>query len=445
MKSSTLCANDEWRATYRAANPGVGRSRGTAHTGAWSNTRDAGELLGVTARLHPQLRRCINALDLPAAEPVGIDLGWDEIESWLRGARRLEVPDGLIIRRSVGDQIPLWGDLMRSKRLRLRLAVISWSQGLALDAVEDKAFDYWEDFLGVEQARERAVRSGKPRDVKEKLADELRALSRAASRARPHANPRSGLPGYGPHEWSSFWTQKYRDIPELFADDGIQKTALPRELLSQGWHLVAPLDALGWMIAQTVLGRTKGRASALGRAHLGLSDGFRAADRARFFGRLSRLNRPSSELATLTIQRLILDGLAALGVVPETISDAGLPVQTLLIGEHDEGDCCVVISGEHLRIWRRSGPTPGLSWSSEPAFQARLPDDFTMAVLAEDAVALRGKPEQDRPFSFTIARLQLHTFPRNPEAFPADAWSARTRLRPESYVPFVSRRVADWT
>ncbi len=422
MKTSTLCANDGWRTRYRQEHPDTGRSQGTAITKAWSNSRDAGEILGVTARLHPQLRRCINALDLPEPYPAVMDVRWFE------HIRRSNVPDGLVIRHSADNPIPLWGHLMRAKRLRLRLAVIGWSQGLTLETVQDLPIRYWEDFLGVEQARERMVRSGKPRDVKERLERELTRLQEEAARAPiPHPDPRSGLPGHSPREWSVL-DEKYRNVPLMFPDDGIQRTGLSREMLSQGWHLVAPEQTLGWMVAQTVLGDTRRKATCLGRTHLGLNDGFRSADRARFFTKLSRQHR---DLATLTLQRITIRALADLGVVPGTITDAGIPIQTLLLGRHEERDCCVLICGEHLRVWYRSGAT----WGSEPGLLMRLPDDFAMVILGEDAVALEGVRKGGRRSPIAISQLQLHTFPRTPATFPANAWARRTGLAPVSVIP----------
>lgn len=422
MKSDTLCANDLWRSRYQQKHPDIGRSQGASTTEAWSNSRDAGELLGVTARLHPQLRQCVNALNLPQPHPTGFDV------RWLEDVRRRNVPDGLVIRHSADDPIPLWGHLMRAKRLRLRLAVIGWSQGLALETVQDRPSRYWEDFLGVEQVREHRVRSGKPRDVKEKLERELTRLQEVATRAPlPHPDPRSGLPGHSPREWSALH-EKYRNVPDLFPDDDIQRTGLSREMLTQGWHLVAPEQTLGWMVAQPVLGDTRRKATSLGRTHLGLKDGFRSADRARFFTKLSRQHR---YLATLTLQRIIIGALADLGVVPATVTDAGIPIQTLLVGRHAERDCCVLVCGEHLRVWYRSGAT----WGSEPALLMRLPDDFDMVILGEDAVTLEGVRKDGRRSPIAVSQLQLHTFPRTPATFPANAWAYRTGLRPMSVIP----------
>jgi hypothetical protein len=102
--------------------------------------------------------------------------------------------------------------------------------------------------------------------------------------------------------------------------DDAPRTSLTPGLLSQGWHLVAPVQVLGWMVAHDVLDDTRGTARDLGVNHLGLRAGFRSANRARYFAKLCRQHR---DLATLTLQRNIIWALADLGVIPEAATDAG--------------------------------------------------------------------------------------------------------------------------
>lgn len=408
----------------------MGRSQGTASTKAWSNSRDAGHLLGLTARLHPQLRSCIDALGLEKGE-------------------QFRVPDALVIRSSADDPVPLWGHLMRAKRLRLRLALIGWAQGIDLAAMETQPVP-WESLLALEQFRRHAVHGGKERDYKNVLGRELKVLQQQVARTDPpNPAPRSGVAGqmlWAADEWSAL-DEKYRLVPEhplvdvldlpshmsATASD-VAWTSLDPGLLSQGWHLVVPEQVLGWMVAQHVLGDTRRSARNLGEKHLGLRDGFRSADRARYFAKLSRQHR---DLATLTLQRNIIWALADLGVIPEAVTDVGVPIQTMLVGQHQERDCCVLISGDHFRLWYRNGA----HWSREPSFVARLPEHFSMVTVGDDAVTLRGIRKSDFPSPMTVTQLQLHTFPRNPTTFPANAWSRRTLLNPASVIPKVSTEV----
>jgi hypothetical protein len=431
VTSRTFCPTDEWRTRYRELHRDVGRSQGTASTKAWSNSRDAGDLLGRTARLHPQLRSCIDALGLEEGE-------------------RNRVPDALLIRSSADDPVPLWGHLMRAKRLRLRLALIGWAQGIDLETVQDQPIN-WENLLASEQFRRHAVHGGKERDDKKELARELDTLQQQAALAHPpNPAPRSGVAGqmlWPAHEWSAL-DEKYRLVPEIplverldlpshlsAAGSDAPRTSLDPGLLSQGWHLVAPEQILGWMVAQHVLGDTRRIARNLGVKHLGLRDGFRSADRARYFAKLSRQHR---DLATLTLQRNIIWSLADLGVIPETAADAGVPVQTLLVGQHQRRDCCVLISGDHLRLWYRIGT----HWSREPSLLARLPENFSMVIVRDDAVTLKGTRNGEFPFPITLTQLQLHTFPRTPSTFPVKAWARRTGLNPASVIPLGSSDVA---
>ena len=394
----------------------MGRSQGTASTAAWSNSRDAGEMLGLTARLHPQLRSCIEALGLEEGELV-------------------MVPDALLIRSSADDPVPLWGHLMRDNRLRLRLALIGWAQGIDLETVHDEPIN-WEEFLACEQVRRHVVYGGEERDDKKGLDGELKALQDRAARAHPpNPDPRSGVTGQA-HEWDEL-ADKYRLVLERLpaARSDAPGTSLAPGLLSQGWHLVAPLEVLGWMVAQKLLGNTRGTAKNLGVKHLGLRDGFRSADRARYFAKLSRQHR---DLATLTLQRNIIGALADLGVIPETATDAGVPVQTMLVGQHQRKDCCVLISGDHLRLWYRIGAY----WSREPSFLARLPENFSMVIVREDAVTLKGTRNGEFPFPMTVTQLQLHTFPRIPSTFPVKVWARRTGLNPAGVIPMGSSDVA---
>jgi hypothetical protein len=132
---------------------------------AWSNSRDAGELLGRTARLHPELRPCINALGLKDGE-------------------RVRVPDALVVRSSIHDHIPLWGQLMRGETLGLRLALIGLARGIDLETVRDEPIK-WEEFLASEQVRRHVVHGGKERDDQKGLTRELEALQEAAVLAHP--------------------------------------------------------------------------------------------------------------------------------------------------------------------------------------------------------------------------------------------------------------------
>ena len=424
VNSRTFCPTDEWRIRYRELHRDVGRSQGDDSTRAWSNSRDAGHLLGLTARLHPQLRSCIDALGLEEGEPT-------------------RIPDELLIRYSSEDPVPLWGHLMRAERLRLRLALIGWAQGIDLETMDDQPAQ-WEELLAVEQFRRHVVHGGKERDDKNVLARERKALQQQAALAHP-PNPasRSGVAGqtmWPSDEWTAL-DEKYRLVTEIPLVNVLDPpphvsaaaaepdwTSLERGLLSQGWHLVAPVQILGWMVAQHVLGDARRTAKPLGVKHLGLRDGFRSADRARYFAKLSRQHR---DLATLTLQRNIIWALADLGVIPETATDVGVPIQTMLVGHHEGMDCCVLISGDHLRLWYRIGAY----WSREPSFLARLPENFSMVTVGDDAVTLTGTRSRECPFPMSLTQLQLHTFPRTPWTFPVKAWSRRTGLNPASVIP----------
>lgn len=386
-------------------------------------------MLGLTARLHPQLRGCIDAL--------GLEEG-----------RLVRVPDALLIRESADDPVPLWGQLMRDNRLRLRMALIGWAQGIDLSTLTEETID-WEVFLPAELVRTHVVHGGKERDDKKGLARELDALQWRAANAHPaKTDPKSGLTGHRADladDWSDL-DVKYSSIPEVPLADLLDlpsnpwwqrlsaarsdepRTDIASELLRQGWHLVAPTQVVGWMIAQQALGDTRRAARNLGVKHLGLKDGFRAADRARYLAKLSRQHR---DLATLTLQRDIMWALADLGAIPESATDAGGLVQTMLLGRQQQKDCCVVISGDHLRVWYRVGSR----WSAEPSILGRLPEDFSMLTIGADAVTLKGARTSGLPFPITVTQLQLHTFPRAPGRFPVKAWTRRAGISPASVIP----------
>lgn len=387
----------------------MGRRQGIASTKAWSNTRDAGNLLGRTARLHPELRSCIDAL--------GLEEG--------RGAW---VSDALVIRSSANDPVPLWGHLMRDETPGLRLALIGWALGVDLRTIRHQPIG-WEELLASEQVRSHVVHGGKERDDKKGLARELDALQQRAMDANPpDPDPRGGVAG---QEWGrpedDWLADKYGLDPLIDAP----RTGLAPGLLSQGWHLVAPLPVLGWMVAQHVLGDARSTARELGLRHLGLGRGFRSADRARYFMRLCGQHR---DLATFTLQHNIIWALAELGVIPETATDAGVPLQTMLVGQHQQKDCCLLVSGDHLRLWYRSGG----HWSREPLFVERLPENFLMAVVGDDEVTMKGTRSGECPFPVTVTQLQLHTFPGTPSTFPVSAWARRTGLNPASVIPLSS-------
>jgi hypothetical protein len=425
VKSRTFGSGELWRTRYRDAVPAVGRSQGTAQTKAWANSRDAGELLGVTARLHPQMRTCIEALGVGDGNP-----------RW--------VPDSLVIRASSDDPRPLWGELMSGPELRLRLALMGWAQGLDLAALSD-GLDGWEAVLGVEQVRKRAVRTKGARDDQYDLPRALTALREKALASSPvNINPRRTLreESYGPHVPSGL-EKKYEHYPEASLDERYARlgwsvrppnaphTSVEQGLLSQGWHLVAPPLVLGWMVALPLLHSPKGRAKLLGERHLGLKAGFQAADRARYF---LKLGRHSPDLATLTLQRNILWALAELEVVPPTITDVGIPIQTLLVGMQDGDECCVLISGDHLRLWYRTAQ----GWDREPAVTTSLHSAerrFSMATLGNDAAKLDGFHAAGLQVPLTLRDLTLHTFSAAPWRFPAPAWERRTGLDARFVIP----------
>ena len=327
---------------------------------------------------------------------------------------------------------------MSGPDLRLRLALIAWAQGLDLATVSDKASD-WERLLVVEHVRKRAFRKSGDRDDGYDLGRGLRAVrEKAAASSPPHPDPKSDIREelFGPSEMSDLFEEKYRYLREAPLDEdwfGVRRgwsvkppkmphTEIEPGLLKQGWHLVAPAPVLGWMVARPLLGDTKGMARTLGERHLGLRSGFRAADRA---GYLLKLSRQSPDLATLTLQRSILWALVELGVVPPTITDAGVPIQTLMVGSHDGNECCVLISGDHLRVWYRTAGR----WQREPTALAPLRSEhFSMATLGDDAVTLRGSPTIGFRSPLTVRDLRLHTFSEYPWKFPANAWAGRTRL-----------------
>lgn len=415
-----------WRARYREAVPSVGRSQGTAQTKAWANSRGAGELLGATSRLHPQMRGCIESLGVGDAKP-----------RW--------VPDASVIRASSDDPRPLWGELMSGPELRLRLALMGWARGLDLGTLSDD-LDAWEAALGVEQVRKRAVRQQGPRDDRYDLPRALRALRERATAASPvNTDPRETLRDelYGPHE-PSWLEAKYERYPQVPPDGRwferlgwtvrpptTPHTSVEPGLLSQGWHLVTPPLVLGWMIALPLLHSPKGRARPVGERHLGLKVGFQAADRARYF---LKLGRQSPDLATLTLQRSILWALAELQVVPPTITDEGVPIQALMVGMKGADECCVLISGDHLRLWYR---TSG-GWDREPAEITSLHSadrPFSMAILGDDAVRLDGVSTAGLRAPLTLRNLSLHTFPTTPWTFPSTAWQRRTGLDARFVIP----------
>jgi hypothetical protein len=105
----------------------------------------------------------------------------------------------------------------------------------------------------------------------------------------------------------------------------------------------------------------------------------------------------------------------------------------MLVGQHQRKDCCVLISGDHLRFWYRIGA----HWSREPAFLGRLPEDFSMVTVGDDAVTLKGIRTDECPFPMTVTQLQLHTFPSTPSTFPVKAWARRTGLNPASVIRWV--------
>jgi hypothetical protein len=185
------------------------------------------------------------------------------------------------------------------------------------------------------------------------------------------------------------------------------------------------------MIALPLLHSPKGRAKLLGERHLGLKAGFQAADRARYF---LKLGRQSPDLATLTLQRSILWALADLQVVPPTITDEGVPIQALMVGMKDADECCVLISGDHLRLWYR---TSG-GWDREPAVITSLHSAdhrFSMAILGDDAVRLDGVSAAGLRAPLTLRNLSLHTFPTTPWNFPSTAWQRRTGLDARFVIP----------
>lgn len=426
MESRRFAVTEAWRVRYRADFPEVGRRQGTTETQAWANSRDAGQLLGATARLHPQMRACIEALGVGDANP-----------RW--------VPDSSVIRASAGEPQPLWGDLMGGPDLRLRLALMGWALGQDLSSL-DNALPVWEAALGVEQVRKRALRKSGPRDDQYDLPRALSAVQKKAAAAEGvDPNPQRVLSEelYGP-SMPSRLELKYGNLKKVPLDDkdyarlgwsvrppASAHTGIADGLLRQGWHLVAPTLVLGWMVALPLLHEPKGRAKHLGQRHLGLRTGFRAADRARYFLKLSR---EYPDLATLTLQRNILWALAELKVVPPTITDAGVPIQTLLVGQHEDDECCVLISGDCLRLWYREHG----EWQTVPQVLESLHatrERFSMTQLVDYSIRLDGVRVGRSRDPFVVRDLTLHTFPTRAEAFPAKAWDLRTGLDARFVVP----------
>ena len=227
------------RDQYRLRVPDVNARRGSAQTQAWSNSRDAGELLGVTARLHPQLRGCIEALGVGDGKP-----------RW--------VPDGLVIRSSDSEARPFWCGLMGGPALRLRVALMGWALGHAVEL--DGDLPVWEAALGVEQFRKRAIRRNGSRDDQYDLP---RALSFVRMLARRCGRTRIRWvccveEMFGPHVPSRL-ELKYAHLPVVPLDNryyellgwsvrppGVEHTGIADGLLGGGWHLVAPSLVLGW-------------------------------------------------------------------------------------------------------------------------------------------------------------------------------------------------------
>jgi hypothetical protein len=270
VKSRSFCSGDLWRSRFRDEFPEIGRREGTADTKAWANSREAGELLGLTSRLHPQMRGCIEALGVGDGHP-----------RW--------VPDSMVIRASSDDPRPLWGELMGGPALRLRLALMGWAQDLDVASLSDD-LDAWEGLLAVEHVRRRAVRKEGPRDdsyLKRGL-KELRKAAADATAAHPDPRERMREELFEPREMSAL-AKKYQHLPEVPLDDrwysllgwtvrppSVPHTSVADGLLSQGWHLVTPPLVLGWMVALPLLGSPKGRTKVLGERHLGLRTGFQS-------------------------------------------------------------------------------------------------------------------------------------------------------------------------
>jgi hypothetical protein len=419
VESRNFVSNDEWRGRFKVAFPEIGRSRGASETAAWSNSRDAGQLLGVAARLHPQMRGCIEALGVGDGHP-----------RW--------VPDAHIVRASADDPQPLWGALMGGPELRLRLALMGWARGQDLAALDDRA-DQWEPMFGVEQVRKRAVRKHGERTDRYDLDRALENVRLSAMAVTPaNLDPRGTLREelYGPHVPSRL-EQKIQHIPEAPLDDYLYRqlgwqvrpptvpsTGVEPGVLAKGWHLVAPPTVLGWMVALPLLPPPVKRPKPLGERHLGLKKDFQVAARARYFLKLAR---QSPDLATLTLQRSILGALAVLEVVPPTITDIGVPIQTLLVGTHNAYECCAAISGDHLRVWYRDQH----GWSREPFEIASLHAGrrpFSMTLAGDNAVILQGIDTPGIGRSLVLDDLTLHTFPFRPSQFPDERWRRRTGL-----------------
>lgn len=339
---------------------------------------------------------------------------------------------------------------MAGPELRLRLALIAWAQGMDLTSISTTTRD-WEPRLAVEQFSRHTPRRpdvnqpNKERDEKKILRDGLRELRKTAALiSPPNPDPRSSIHDdlYGPQELSPMEEEHLR-IPYATWEEtqtwfgrtwtvrppNVPYTAIEQVLLEQGWHLVAPGLVLGWMVARPLVGDTKGVAKKRGEKYLGLKAGFQAANRANYYLKLSRGTR---DLATLTLQRNALRALAELEVVPPTITDVGVPIQTLLLGTHDGADCCVLISGGHLYVWYREETR----WDREPRAHASLhARDFSMATVGDDAVAFHNPPEDVLEPPFTLTDLRLHTFGLEPWRFPAAAWHRRTGLDVRYFLP----------
>lgn len=125
--------------------------------------------------------------------------------------------------------------------------------------------------------------------------------------------------------------------------------------------------------------------------------------------------------------------LAELKVVPPTITDAGVPIQALLVGTHGEDECCVLIDGDFLRLCHR---TPK-GWEREPAVLASLHSPkrpFSMATLGTDRVRLDGLDTVGVGTTLDIQDLS-HTFPSKPWTFPSAAREGRTGQDARFVVP----------
>jgi hypothetical protein len=364
------------------------------------------------------------------------------------------VPDAQVIRASPDDPQPLWGTLIGGPEMRLRLALMGWARGQDLAALDGRA-DVWEPMFGVEQVRKRALRKPGVRTDRYDLDRALESVRLGAMAATPaNLDPRGTLREemYGPHVPSRF-EQKYQHIPESPLDDEYYRrlgwqvrpptapsTEVEPGVLAKGWHLVAPPTVLGWMVALPLLPRPVTRPKSLGERHLGLKKDFQVAARARYFLKLAR---QSPDLATLTLQRSILGALAVLQVVPPTITDVGVPIQTLLVGTHNTHECCAAISGDQLRVWYRDQH----GWSREPYEIASLHTrgrPFSMTMAGHNAAILENIDMPAIGRSLALDNLTLHTFPSRPSQFPDEQWRRRTGLDSRYVAPARSGTSHRW-